>query len=341
MGDSAAETGQGEREPGHASDDFGVLGGVISVDPAAAARQTARLAGELIKIAMGRADVAFGEGDSRFADRTWRDNPFYRVLGQSYRAFEEWAGQMADAVNGPWERQARARYWASMLTAAMSPTNLFWTNPAAVKRAFETGGLSVLRGGRNMLRDLARGGMPQMVNREPFPVGEKLACTPGAVVYRDELFELLQYAATTPAVRTVPLLMVPPEINRHYVLDLAPGRSLAEFAVGSGIQTFMIVWRNPRPELGHGRWGLDDYLSAQARAAEVVKKITRSDTVNWLGLCAGGITAALLLGHQAATGDTSGGSATFIVTMLTNRCPNIVGMSDTPASRAALRRAAG
>jgi polyhydroxyalkanoate synthase len=221
-----------------------------------------------------------------------------------------------------------------------SPTNLFLTNPAALKRAFETGGLSVLRGGRNMARDLARGGMPQMVNRESFSVGEKLACTPGAVVYRDEIFELLQYAPATPAVRSRPLLMVPPELNRYYILDLAPGRSLVEYLVGNGIQPFMIVWRNPRAGLGHGRWGIDDYLTAQARAAEVIKKITRSDTVNWLGLCAGGITTALMLGYLAATGDASAGSATFIVTMLTNSCPNIIGMMDTAKSRSMLQHAA-
>jgi polyhydroxyalkanoate synthase len=134
--------------------------------------------------------------------------------------------------------------------------------------------------------------------------------------------------------------MVPPELNRHYVLDLAPGRSLVEYLVENGIQTFMIVWRNPRAELGHGRWGIDDYLAAQARAAEAVKKITGSDTINWLGLCAGGITTALMLGYLAATGDASAGSATFIVTMLTNRCPNIIGMMDTEQSRNMLRKAA-
>jgi polyhydroxyalkanoate synthase len=182
--------------------------------------------------------------------------------------------------------------------------------------------------------------MPSMVDRQPFPVGEKIACTPGAVVYRDEIFELLQYTPSTPAVHSRPLLMVPPELNRHYVLDLSPGRSLVEYAVANGIQTFMIVWRNPSAELGHGRWGLDDYVSAQARAAAVVKEITGSDTINWLGLCAGGITTALMLGYQAATGDASAASATYIVTMLTNRCPNIVGMMDTPSSRAMLRRSA-
>jgi polyhydroxyalkanoate synthase subunit PhaC len=340
MGYPAASMAQ-SGNPGQALDPLETLQSAADLmNPVVAAKQMPWLAGELVKIPLGRSGIAFEEGDRRFADVTWRDNPFYGLLGHSYRLFEEWIGRMADAVDGPWDRQARTRYLANILAATLSPTNFFLTNPAALKRAFETGGLSVLRGGRNMVRDLTRGGMPQMVNREPFPVGEKLACTPGAVVYRDEIFELLQYAPATPAVRGRPLLMVPPELNRYYIMDLAPGRSLVEYIVGNGIQPFMIVWRNPRADLGHGRWGIDDYLAAQAKAAEVVKKITDSDTVNWLGLCAGGITTALMLGYLAAIGDASAGSATFIVTMLTNRCPNIIGMMDTGQSRAMLRQAA-
>jgi polyhydroxyalkanoate synthase subunit PhaC len=340
MGYPDASMAQPGASPGQALDPLEMLQSAADlVNPVAAVQQMPWLASELVKIPLGRSS-SWAEGDQRFADVTWQDNPFFRLFGQSYRLFEEWTGRMADTADGSWDRQARTRYLADITTAMLSPTNFFWTNPAALKRAFETGGLSVLRGGRNMLRDLARGGMPQMVNRKPFPVGEKLACTPGAVVYRDEIFELLQYAPATPAVHSRPLLMVPPELNRYYVLDLAPGRSLVEYLVANGIQTFMIVWRNPRPELGHGRWGVDDYLTAQARAAEVVKKITGSDTINWLGLCAGGITTALMLGYLAATGDASAGSATFIVTMLTNRCPNIIGMMDTKQSRAMLRRAA-
>jgi polyhydroxyalkanoate synthase len=197
-------------------------------NPAAAARLAPWLATELVKLALGRSELAFGERDPRFADATWRENPAYRLLGQGYLLFEEWAGRMAEAAPAPWDRQARTRYLASILTAATAPTNFFPTNPAALKRAFETGGLSVLRGGRNMLRDLARGGMPSMVDRKPFPVGEKIGRSPGTVVYRDEIFELLQYAPATPAVHARPLLMVPPELNRHYVLDLSPGRRLVE-----------------------------------------------------------------------------------------------------------------
>ena len=185
---------------------------------------------------------------ARFADATWQDNLFFRQLGQGYRLFEEWTGRMADAVDGPWDRQARTRYLANIVTAMASPTNFFYTNPAALKRAFETGGMSAVRGGRNMMRDLARGGMPQMVNREPFPVGEKLGVYTGRRRLPRRDVRIAAVHPHTPAVRSRPLLMVPPELNRYYVLDLAPGRSLVEYCVQNGIQTFMIVWRNPRAE---------------------------------------------------------------------------------------------
>jgi polyhydroxyalkanoate synthase subunit PhaC len=324
-----------------AVDPFGMLRSAADlVNPVAAARELPWLFSEWLKVTFGRSDIWFDDNDSRFADVTWQENLFFHRLGQSYRLYEEWVDRMAGTAAGPWERQARTRYLANMITGALSPTNFLPTNPLALKRAFETAGTSLLRGGRNMVRDLARGGMPRMVNRDPFPVGEKLACTPGAVVYRDEIFELLQYAPATPAVRRTPLLMVPPELNRYYVLDLAPGRSMVQYAVEQGIQVFMIVWRNPQARLGHGRWGLEDYLAAQARAAEVTRKITGSDTVNWLGLCAGGITSALTLGHLAAVGDASVGSATFIVTMLTSDHPNIVGWMSGGGSLTMLKRAA-
>jgi polyhydroxyalkanoate synthase len=324
-----------------ATDPLGMLEAATDLlDPVAAARQLPWLTGELLGMASGQSGSSVDGEDRKFADAAWRSNPFYNQIGQGYRVFGQWMDQMVDAAPGDWARQARTRYLANMITGAMSPANFLATNPLALKRAFETGGMSLVRGAQNMLRDLARGGMPSMVDRRPFPVGEKVACTPGAVVYRDEMIELLQYAPATPTVRGRPLLMVPPELNRYYVLDLAPGRSMVEYAVQQGIQTFMIVWRNPRPELGHGRWGLDDYLAAQGRAAEVVREITGSQTVNWLGLCAGGITTALYLGHLAAKGDKSVHSATFIVTLLANHHPNVVGQFDNRGSQETMRRAA-
>ena len=309
-------------------------------DPAAIAKDMPWLAGEMAKIALGQSDVSFEKRDKRFADEAWRTVPYFRVLGQSYRLFEMWMERMYQQVDGSWQNKARARFAADVIAAALSPTNYLGGNPEALRKAAGTGGLSLVHGAQNMLQDMARGGMPSMVDRKQFTVGKDIGATPGAVVYRDELFELLQYTPTTPKVRSIPLLMIPPQINRHYVMDLSPGRSLVEFAVSQGIQVFMVVWRNPNTRLGHGKWGLDDYLAAAERATEVVKKITRSEKINLLGLCAGGITLAYVLAHLAAVGDESAGAATFVVTMLTGDKPNVVGMLDTGQARTALEQAA-
>jgi polyhydroxyalkanoate synthase subunit PhaC len=310
------------------------------VDPAAAAKEMPWLAGEMAKIALGKSEISFDKRDKRFTDEAWRTVPYFRALGQSYRLFEMWMERMYQSVEGSWQARARARFAADVITAALAPTNHLGTNPEALRKAVETGGLSLVRGVQNMLNDMARGGMPSMVDRKQFTVGKDIGATPGAVVYRDEMFELLQYSPATPKVRSIPVLMIPPQINRHYVLDLAPGRSLVEFAVSQGIQVFMIVWRNPNARLGHGKWGLNDYLAAEERANEVVKKITRSEKINLLGLCAGGITLSYVLAHLAAVGDESAGSATFVVTMLTGDNPNVVGMLDTGQARTALEQAA-
>jgi len=310
------------------------------VDPAAVAKEMPWVAGELTKITLGKSDISFDERDQRFTDEAWRTVPYFRMLGQSYRLFELWMNRMYESVGGSWQDKARARFTADVIAAALSPTNYLGTNPAALREAIESSGVSLAKGAQNMLRDLARGGMPSMVDRKQFIIGKDLACTPGAVVYRDEMFELLQYTPATPKVRAIPLLMIPPQINRHYIMDLSPGRSLVEFAVSQGIQVFMIVWRNPSSLRGEGRWGLDDYVAAMERASGVVKKIARTDKLNFLGLCAGGITLAYVLAHLAAIGDDSAGSATFVVTMLTGEKPNVVGMMDTKEARVALEQSA-
>ena len=309
-------------------------------DPAAVAKEMPWLAGELMKIAVGQSDISFDKRDKRFADEAWRTVPYFRVMGQSYRLFELWMEKMYQGVDGSWQNKARARFAADVIAAALSPTNYLGGNPEALRKAAGTGGLSLVRGAQNMLQDMARGGMPSMVDRKQFTVGKDIGATPGAVVYRDEMFELLQYTPTTPKVHSIPLLMIPPQINRHYIMDLAPGRSLVEFAVSQGIQVFMVAWRNPSSQRGEGKWGLDDYLAAEERANEVVKKITRSDKINLLGLCAGGITLSYVLAHLAAIGDESAGAATFVVTMLTGDKPNVVGMLDTGQARTVLEQAA-
>ena len=309
-------------------------------DPVAVAKEMPWLAEEMTKIALGKSDIAPGQRDQRFADEAWRTIPYFRILGQSYRLFEMWMNRMYESADGSWQNKARARFAADVISAALSPTNYLATNPAALREAVATSGLSLVKGAQNMLGDMARGGMPSMVDRKQFKVGTDLAATPGAVVYRDPMFELLQYKPTTPQVSSVPLLMFPPQINRHYVMDLSPGRSLVEFAVSQGIQVFMAVWRNPSSQRDEGKWGLDDYLAAAERAANLVKKIAHTDQLHLLGLCAGGITASYVLAHLAAVGDNSVKSATFVVTMLTGEKPNVVGMLDTGESRKVLEQAA-
>ena len=309
-------------------------------DPATVAREMPWLAEEMTKIALGKSEISFGKRDKRFADDAWQTVPYFKLLGQSYRLFEMWMDKMYEHADGTWQDKARARFAADVITAAVAPTNYLGTNPEAMRKAFETGGLSLVHGAQNMVNDMAKGGMPSMVDRKQFTVGKDIGASPGAVVYRDEMFELLQYKPTTPKVRSIPVLMVPPEINRYYVMDLSPGRSLVEFAVSQGIQVFMVAWRNPNSQLGHGKWGLNEYLAALERANEVVKKITRSEKINLLGLCAGGITMAYVLAHLAAIGDESANSATFVVTMLTADKPNVVGMLDTGQARTILEQAA-
>ena len=309
-------------------------------DPAAVAKEIPWLATEMTKIALGLSDISFERRDKRFADEAWERVSYFRTIGQSYRLLEMLMERRYQGVDGSWQNKARARLAADVIVAALAPTNYLGTNPEALRKVVETRGLSLVHGARNMLRDMARGGMPAMADRKQFTVGKDIAATPGAVVYRDEMFELLQYTATTPKIRSIPVLMIPPQINRHYILDLSPGRSLVEFAVSQGLGVFLVVWRNPSFQRGDGKWGLDEYLAAEERANEVVKKITRSEKINLLGLCAGGITLSYVLAHYAAIGDESAGAATFVVTMLTGAKPNVVGMLDTSQARTILKLAA-
>ena len=299
-----------------------VAGLLDLANPFRVAQEGARLLAEWTQVALGASDVEPAK-DKRFADPAWNENPFYRRLAQTYLS---WSAAMDRLANTPeleedWQRHAQARYTSALLTAMLSPTNFFFTNPAALKRAFDTAGGSVLHGAGNMVHDLVENrGLPTQVDSRPFKVGQNLAATPGAVVYREEIFELIQYTPSTPRVRERPLLMIPPQINKHYFLDLAPGRSFVEYLVGEGVHYFTIIWRNPREE--HGHWGVDDYVAAQLRALDVVAEISGSESVNVLGACAGGLTGALMLAYLADKGDDRVGSATFAVAMVDTSLPN-------------------
>ncbi|MGW0020739.1 PHA/PHB synthase family protein [Rhodococcus sp. NPDC003382] len=296
------------------------------------ARHSAAFGKELAKIAVGRSTVAPAKGDRRFADPAWDTHPAYHRLEQTYLAATGAVDGVVDDVGRAIDarRAAEAKFAADILTAALAPTNYLWTNPAALKEAFDTAGLSLVRGTKHFVSDVIENrGMPSMVPRDAFTVGKDLAVTPGAVVSRDPVAEVIQYTPTTTTVRSRPVLVVPPPIGRYYFLDLRPGRSFVEYNVGRGLQTFMLSWRNPSAE--QGDWDMDTYAARILRAIDEVREITGSDDVNLIGFCAGGILATTALNHLAAQGDDRVHSMAYAVTMLDFGNPALLGAFARPA----------
>jgi polyhydroxyalkanoate synthase len=283
--------------------------------PGSVLRQTGRFGQEMARIAVGTSEVKPDPKDKRFVDPAWSGNVVYRRILQSYLAW-------VDAVHGAvsedpevWRDFEEVHHALELLTSAAAPTNTFWGNPAAIKEAFDTGGTSILRGAKNMLSDLWNNqGMPLQVDRSDFEVGKDVALTPGAVVFRNEVLEIIQYATTTDSVRTTPTLMIPPQINKYYFMDLAPGRSFVEYALSQGLQILTVSWRNPTR--AQRDWSLDTYVTALLEGITAVCEVTGSEKVNLVSFCAGGITATALLSHMARIGDDRVASIAYGVTML-------------------------
>ncbi|HEX5300876.1 MAG TPA: alpha/beta fold hydrolase [Streptosporangiaceae bacterium] len=288
----------------------------LAVRPRLVAGRGTRLAGELARIAAGRSQVQPSRRDRRFADPGWAGNPLLRRTMQAYLAAVHMAeGVVAEA--GLDEKDAeRVGFVLTNLLDALAPSNNPLLNPAAVKAAIDTGGKSTLAGLRNFAADMAVAPrVPAMVEPDAFEVGVDLAVTPGSVVLRTPVFELIQYRPVTPAVRAVPLLIVPPVINKFYVMDLAPGRSMVEYLAGRGLQVFMISWRNP--DARHAKWDLDTYGQAILDAMDAAARITGSEQVALAGACSGGIVAAMVAAHLAHTGRQDRLAAlTLMVTVL-------------------------
>ncbi|HEU0102510.1 MAG TPA: alpha/beta fold hydrolase [Mycobacteriales bacterium] len=299
---------------------LGLAKGVLSAvaRPGPATREALHLTADLARILRGTDSIAPSPKDKRFADPAWSKNPAYRRLGQGYLSLTGSLARLVDdyeAAGADWHAVEQARFGVNALSSLLAPTNTLPGNPAALKQAFDTGGASVLRGLGHLLHDLRHNrGMPSQTDRSAFTVGVDLAVTPGAVVDRDAVAELLQYSAVTPTVKQRPLLVVPPPIGRYYFLDLRPGRSFVEYAVSQGFTVFMLSWRNPTRE--QSEWDLDTYAQRILDAVDAVKEITGSPDINTLGFCAGGILSATVLNHLAEQGDDSVHSAGFAVTLL-------------------------
>ena len=232
------------------------LAAVLAARPRLVAERGTQLAGELARIAVGRSQVQPSRRDRRFADPGWTGNPLLRRTMQAYlAAAESVEGVVADA-DLDYADAERVGFLLTNLIDALAPSNNPLLNPAAVKAAVDTGGGSTLTGLRHFLADMAvPPRVPSMVEPDAFEVGVDLAVTPGSVVLRTPVFELIQYRPAAPAVRQVPLLIVPPVINKFYVMDLAPSRSMVEYLVGQGLQVFMMSWRNP--DARDAKWDLD------------------------------------------------------------------------------------
>jgi polyhydroxyalkanoate synthase len=235
---------------------------------------------------------------------------------QAYLLSARLAHELVEAAELEEPAAGKAQFAAELYLDALAPGNYLWGNPAAIKRAFETGGLSLASGFRNFLEDLSEnGGMPSQVDLSAFTVGENLAATRGKVVFRNELMELIQYAPQTESVFEIPLLCSPPWINKYYIMDLAPGRSFIEWAVSHGHTVFAISYRNPDESLGGV--SLDDYLlRGPDTALSVVEEITGAPQVNIAGLCIGGTLTAMLLAQFAAAGSERVRSATLLNTLV-------------------------
>ncbi|HEY6296171.1 MAG TPA: alpha/beta fold hydrolase, partial [Streptosporangiaceae bacterium] len=269
--------------------------------------------------------VPVPEDDKRFGDRTWSDNPAFFALRQGYLATSQLVAEVLAAGSGDAMDDAKARLAAGFMLDAMAPTNFLLTNPVAIKRAMETGGASVAAGARNFVDDvLNNGGRPRQVDTRPFKVGVNLAATPGKIVFKNDLMELIQYAPQTDAVRATPLLASPPWINKYYVMDLAPGRSFIEWAVQHERTVFAISYRNPDSSMGGVT--LDDYLILGPREAlDVIGEITGSPKVDIVGLCLGGALTAMLAAYLAEKGDDRIGTITLLNTLLDYSEPGILG----------------
>ncbi|QCK84385.1 alpha/beta fold hydrolase [Phreatobacter aquaticus] len=281
----------------------GTVISALASHPQVVAQSWVGFMGEMGRILTGKSDIGADAKDKRFAHPAWSESALHRGLMQSYTA---WAKAVTDAV-GKTELSdkdsARARLVTSIFVDAMAPSNNLIANPLALKQAVDTKGQSLVEGFKNFIGDMTKnGGLPSQVDMTKFKVGENLANTPGTVVFRNDVLELILYTPTTEKVFKRPLLIVPPQINKYYAVDMSPSKSMIRFLLSQGIQPFCISWRNPTEK--QRDWGLDTYIAALDEAVDAALEITGSKSLNVMGSCSGGITVSTYAGWLAGQGLT-------------------------------------
>ncbi|MDO8697802.1 MAG: class II poly(R)-hydroxyalkanoic acid synthase [Pseudomonadales bacterium RIFCSPLOWO2_12_59_9] len=283
--------------------------------PVHSSRHALALGSQLGRVLLGDTPHQPSPQDPRFSDPAWQSNPLYRRSLQAYLAWQQQLNAWIDESDLPADDQARSRFILTMLGDALAPSNSP-LNPLALKALFNSGGRNLVNGTRHLLDDLRNnGGMPSQVCKEAFEVGGNLATSAGAVVFRNELLELIQYQPQSAKQYARPLLIVPPQINKYYIFDLSPQKSFVQHALQNGMQVFIISWRNPNAR--HRDWNLSTYVRAIETALDVTRAISGSQDAHLMGACAGGLSIAALQGHLQAKGELDKvGSASYLVSLL-------------------------
>ena len=307
---------------------------IVSATPRRAGRHFGGYLKELAQVVKGQSELAADPKDRRFADPAWKTNALYTRLMQSYLLTRKELSHFIDQSELGNIEKGRAQFFASLVTDALAPSNWVFGNPAAVRKILDTGGDNLVKGLKNLVHDVRHNHMmPSMVDATPFKVGETVATSAGQVVFRHEMFELLQFTPTTPEVHARPLVMSPPQVTKYYAMDLSPEKSLVKWATDSGVQLFIVSWRNPGIE--HRHWGLDHYVMALDKAVDVARQITGSADVNMWGSCSGGMTLAAYLGWLAAKGDKKVVNTTWAVCVLNTEAAiedSTLGLFASPAA---------
>ncbi|MBA1241243.1 class II poly(R)-hydroxyalkanoic acid synthase [Pseudomonas japonica] len=260
--------------------------------PLHASRHALALGGRLGRVMLGDTLFAPDPSDTRFNDPTWALNPLYKRGLQAYLSCQQGLQEWLQDSQLDEQSRIRAGFLFALLDDAIAPSNTL-LNPQAIKEVFNSGGLSLLRGARHLLADLRHHqGLPRQVPPQAFEVGKQVATTPGAVVLRNEVLELIQYGALSEKQHKRPLLVVPSPINRFYIFDLSPANSFVQYALKHNLQVFMVSWRNPTPR--HREWGLSRYVQALEEALDACRAISASREVNLVGGCTGGLINAAL-----------------------------------------------
>lgn len=286
-----------------------------ATDPARTVRHMRSFGEDVVQILSGKSELAPDPKDKRFKDPAWQYNPFFRAGAQYYLAVQKGMRSWLDDLELDELERDRANFVSQIIIDALAPTNSLIGNPTAQKRVIDSGGLSLIKGLKNAYDDMVNNdGMVSMVDKKPFKLGENVATAKGSVVYRDAMFELVHYAPTTDEVYQIPQLTIPPQINKMYINDLSPEKSVVKWQTDNGIQCFVISWKNPTKE--EGIWGMDEYIASCMKAVDVVCEITGAPKVNISSACSGGQTGAILASKMAAAGDTRLGALTYMVTVL-------------------------